>query len=74
MRLLALSFGVHVNHIEHTQSHSSFIKSALKNLVHKKTFSKDNLVVVVAGNFGRSTGVSYMEIATVKDMLNKEAD
>ena len=69
MRMLSLSYGVHVDYIEKTKSHSSFIKSALKNLVHKKTFRKENLVVVVAGNFGRSTGVSYMEIATVQNML-----
>jgi len=71
MRKLSLSYGVHVDYIEETKSHSSFIKSALKNLMHKKTFNKDNLVVVVAGNFGRSTGASYMEIATVKNMLGE---
>jgi len=71
MRVLSLSYGVHVSYVEHTQSHSSFIKLALKNLIHKKTFNKDNLVLVIAGNFGRSIGVSFMEIASVKDMLGK---
>ena len=70
MRKLSLSYGVHVNYIEETKSHSSFIKSALNNLVHKETFHKDSTVVVVAGNFGRSAGVSYMEIATVQNMLD----
>lgn len=71
MRRLSLSYGVHVNYIESTKSHTSFIKLALNNLIHKKTFQKDSVVVVVAGNFGRSTGVSYMEIATVNNMLDK---
>ena len=69
MRKLSLSYGVHVNYIDNTKTHTSFIKSALKNLVHKKTFSKDSLVVIVAGNFGRSTGASYMEIATVENLI-----
>ncbi len=71
MRELSLSYGVHVNYIEKTKSHSSFIKSALKNLIHKKTFCKEGLVTVVAGNFGRSTGASYMEIATVKNLIGE---
>ncbi|MBN2667990.1 MAG: pyruvate kinase [Bacteroidales bacterium] len=69
MRKLALSYGVHVDYIENTQTHAAFIKNALNNLMHKKTFSKESLVVIVAGNFGRSTGASYMEIATVDNLL-----
>ncbi len=69
MRKLSLSYGVHVSYIEETKTHTSFIKSALKNLIHKKTFDKDSLVVIVAGNFGRSTGASYMEIATVDNLI-----
>lgn len=71
MRELALTYGVHLDYIETTKSHSSFITSSLKNLIHKKTFSKQNLVLIVAGNFGRSSGVSYMEIATVDNLLEK---
>jgi pyruvate kinase len=70
MRLLALSYGVHVDYIEETKSHSSFITKALNNLIHKKTFDKKNLVLIIAGNFGRSTGVSYIEIGTVQNMLD----
>ena len=70
MRKLALSYGVHVDFIEPAKSHSSFIKNALKNLVHKKSFKKDSLVVIVAGNFGRSSGVTYMEISPIKNIIN----
>ena len=70
MRKLALSYGVHVDYIKSSSSHSDFIKNALQNLTHKKTFEKDKLVLIVAGNFGRATGVSYMEIAKVKDLLS----
>jgi len=71
MRKLSLSYGVHVDYVEHSKTHNAFIKNALKNLVHKRTFSKDNLVVIVAGNFGRNAGASYMEIATVKNLLDE---
>ena len=70
MRKLALSYGVHVNYIEATKSHTSFIKNALNNLIHKNTFKKENLVLIIAGNFGRSTGASYLEVATVQNLLN----
>jgi pyruvate kinase len=70
MRLLALSYGVHVDYIETTKSHALFIKSALNNLVHKKTFDAKNLVLVIAGNFGRSSGASYIEVGTVQNMLD----
>jgi len=69
MRNLAMSYGVHVDYLEKPESHSSFIKNALDNLMHKEAFQKDNLVTVIAGNFGRSTGVSYMEIATVGNLM-----
>lgn len=71
MRELALSYGVHVDSIEESKTHTSFIKKALSNLMHKKTFRENNLVTVVAGNFGRSSGASYLEIATVDNLLNK---
>ena len=70
MRKLALSYGVHVNFITPTKSHTRFIKNTFNNLIHKKTFMKENLVLIVAGNFGRSTGASYLEVATVENLLN----
>lgn len=69
MRKLSLCYGVHVDYIEKPESHSSFIKKALHNLVHKKAFEKDNLVTIIAGNYGRTTGVSYMEIAKVENLM-----
>ena len=69
MRKLSLSYGVHVDYIEKPESHSSFIKKSLGNLVHNKAFKKENLVTVIAGNYGRSTGVSYMEIAKVENLM-----
>ena len=74
MRKLVLSYGVHVDYLEMPKSHSAFIKNALINLVHKKAFYKENLVTVIAGNYGRTTGVSYMEIATVENLLGNGSE
>jgi len=73
MRKLSLCYGVYVDYIEKPKSHGSFIQKALDNLVHIQAFKKDNLVTVIAGNYGRATGVSYMEIATVKNLLGSSS-
>lgn len=70
MRILALSYGVYVDYLEKPKNHDSFIKNALNNLMHNKEFGDDSLVTVIAGNFGRETGVSYLEIATVKNLIS----
>lgn len=69
MRKLALSYGVHVDFMEKPASHEMFIKKALNNLIDNKAFKKENLVTIIAGNYGRASGVSYVEVATVEDLL-----
>jgi len=74
MRKLALSYGVHVDYIKTPKSHEMFLKSALNNLIHKKAFKKENLVTIIAGNYGRAAGVSYIKVATVENLLHGEDD
>jgi len=69
MRKLALSYGVHLNFMPVPNDHSDFIKLALNNVSHKKAFHKDNLVAVISSNFGQANGASFIEIATVKNLL-----
>ena len=38
----------------------------------KKIFDKDNLILVIAGNFNRSKGANFIEIGTVKDLMEFE--
>ncbi len=71
MRVLSLSYGVYVDYVEESKSHSDFIKKALRNISHKSTFLPDNEVVIVAGNFGSSVGATYIEIAKVENLLKK---
>ena len=69
MRHLAISYGIHVDYIKPQATTHDFLKAALQNLVNKKTFDKKNTIAVLAGNFGRGKGASYIEIASVEDLL-----
>ena len=35
-----------------------------------KAFLKENLVTIIAGNYGRAAGVSYIKLATVENLLS----
>jgi pyruvate kinase len=74
MRKLALSYGVHVDFMEKPKTHEMFVKNALNNLIHKKAFKKDNLVTIIAGNYGRSAGVTYIKVTAVSNLLNGEVE
>lgn len=69
MRKLTLSYGVHVDLMKVPEDHSNFIRLALENVSHKEAFSKENLIAVISGNFGQAIGASYIEIATVGNLI-----
>ncbi len=69
MREMALSYGVIANYMHPKETSHEFLSEALTNLITNYTFTKDDLLVVAAGNFGRSYGVSYTEIATLENLL-----
>jgi len=48
---------------------SIFIIDGLDRLKKKSNLTDKDLVVVVAGNFGDTHGASFMEISTVKNLL-----
>lgn len=68
MRELALSFGVYADYVQNEDRHDVFLKNALQNLIKVSKLSKDDLVVVVAGNFGKSGGTSLMEIGSIQEI------
>lgn len=69
MRQLALSFGVFPEFIEKTKSSREFVQRALQSHLKAGTLTEDDLVVVIAGNFGDSFGASFIEISPVKQLL-----
>lgn len=70
MRELALSYGIYSQYQEPTFTHRSFLFGVLVDLENRNLVQKNDLIVVVGGDFGAATGASYLEISSV---LNLEA-
>ncbi len=68
-RHLALSYGVHARRMCPGAVTHQFIGDALTLLTREGTLGEEDRVVVVGGNFGRSRGVSFVEIGLVSDLI-----
>src|SRR5690606_19218149 len=69
VRQLALTYGVHANLMASISSgHDDFVQQALKHLVEDGELAADDTVLIMAGNFGPSTGASFIEISTVANL------
>ena len=69
VRQLALSFGVFAEYIEPTADSQDFIHRALADHLRNRSLREEDLVVVIAGNFGDRFGPSFIEIGPVKLFL-----
>ena len=49
-----------------------FLEDALTRLLSEKRFKQDDLITVLAGNFGSDNGASYVEISTAKNLLERK--
>ncbi len=72
VRHLALSFGVFAEYIEKTADSQDFIHRALTAHLETGTLRGEDLVVVIAGNFGDSFGPSFIEIGPIKLFLKEK--
>ena len=72
MRKLTLSYGVYVDYMEPQKTSHEFLQKALIHYSKQKIFDKDNQVLVIAGNFCRSKGANFIQIGTVKDLIEFE--
>ena len=66
MRELALSYGVVPVFIEKKMSVDDFIHVSLKDMLKQYNLNDDDIVVVLAGNFSRGSGFSFIEVGTVE--------
>ncbi len=66
---LALNYGVFSEYLNENQSKTDFRKITLTRLLNQKELFDDDLVVILAGNFGRQVGPSFVEIISVKNLL-----
>ncbi len=71
VRELALSFGIFPNYIEETKNSYEFVHKALKSHLDNNRLKKDDLVVVMAGNFGSKFGASFIEISPVEKLMHR---
>ncbi|HRX15521.1 MAG TPA: pyruvate kinase [Spirochaetota bacterium] len=71
VRELALSYGVYANYLDVQDSHRGFIENALGYILERKAISREDRIVIVAGNFGAARGASYIEIGTPNELLAK---
>jgi pyruvate kinase len=66
MRELALSYGVVPVFIEKKKSVDEFIRVSLRDLLSKHDLDDNDIIVVLAGNFSRAAGFSFIEVGTVE--------
>ncbi|MGE5421564.1 MAG: pyruvate kinase [Chloroflexota bacterium] len=71
MRELALSYGVYATLQEKKQSIDDFIHIALKNLTTAHAMKDDDIIVVLAGNFSKGSGFSFIEVGTVQYLKDR---
>jgi len=71
MRELALSYGVYPSYQERKKSVDDFISIALKALTGRHDLKKEDIIVVLAGNFTGKSGFSFIEVGTVEYLKSR---
>ena len=71
MRELALSYGVYASYQEKKKSIDDFISIALKDLTKRHDLKKEDIIVVLAGNFSGGSGFSFIEVGTVEYLKSR---
>ncbi|MEK7719119.1 MAG: pyruvate kinase [Bacteroidota bacterium] len=71
-RELALSYGVFASEIVAKKNKYKLIETSLLDLVERGFISENDTVVYVGGNFGVGGGTSFIEIASVAQMMHQK--
>lgn len=69
MRELALVYAVYADFITLETSKKQFIQHTLARLIQKEAIVTNDLVVVLAGNFGKNVGPSFVEVSTASNLM-----
>ena len=72
IRQLSLSFGVFAEYLEHTTNSQKFSHKASNILLERNQLQKEDMVVVIAGNFGPNLNKSFIEISSVGEFAKIE--
>jgi len=70
MRELALIYGVYADYITVETSKKQFIHHTLQRLIENNMLTASDLVVVLAGNFGKKVGPSFVEVSTAINLMS----
>lgn len=73
-RELALSYGVFASEIVVKKNKHKLVESSLIDLVERKLIEVNDTVVYVGGNFGVGGGTSFIEIASVAQMMHQRKE
>jgi pyruvate kinase len=73
VRELALSFGIMPFYME-TNTPKEFIRNSLLGLYQDKLLQKQDVVVILGGNYGVSHGASFIEISSVENLFKTYCD
>jgi pyruvate kinase len=71
-RQLALSYGVFPSEIVVKKNKYKLVESSLMDLVERNLIQENETVVYVGGNFGVGGGTSFIEIASVAQMMHQK--
>jgi pyruvate kinase len=72
VRELALNYGIYADFMDVETSKKDFTRATLTRLIKKEEIRPEDLIVVMAGNFGKKSGPSYVEVSTAQNMLSSE--
>ena len=70
VRELGLVYGVYADFIDIETSKKTFMKTTINRLIDRGEISPENIIAVLAGNFGKKAGPSFVEISTAANLLS----
>jgi len=73
-RELALSYGVFASEIKAKKNKYKLVETSLLDLVDRGFINENDTVVYVGGNFGVGGGTSFIEIASVAQMMHQKKE
>ena len=73
MRVLSLSYGVYTFYIKKRNSTDEFYRIITEELLNAGVVDNNDLIVVLAGNFGPGGGASFIEISTIEGLASRAA-
>jgi pyruvate kinase len=73
-RQLALSYGVFASEIVVKKNKHKLVESSLIDLVDRNLIQENDTVVYVGGNFGVGGGTSFIEIASVSQLMHQKKE